>query len=445
MKSRLVFACLILVLFSACRENYLGEKETQLILSEPTYFNEAFEKLTEVIVHDIFSPPVASRVYAYPTIAAYETIASKVEGYQSYGQRLNGLDQMVIETPSEDANTELAALVAFLRTAQALVFSQDEIEQFLGELKTSLQNEKIDPRVLDASFTLGQNVSAQIIEWANTDNYAETRSASSFSVTKDEGRWKPTPPAFMEGIEPHWREMRTMLIKDLSNYQPKTNTPFNNEKDSSFYQEVLETKLAVDQASAEQQSIAAFWDCNPYVMNVTGHLMYASKKITPGGHWMGICTVASKNAKLSLAETIEIHSRVAIAIYDSFISCWDEKYRSNLVRPETVINEYIDPDWKPFLQTPPFPEHTSGHSVISTAAAVVLTDYFGDDFAYTDNVEVKYGLPERSFTSFRQAASEAAISRLYGGIHYRPAIEDGETQGEKIGKMVARKLSSSKN
>ena len=129
-----------------------------------------------------------------------------------------------------------------------------------------------------------------------------------------------------------------------------------------------------------------------------------------------------------------------MAIADAFISCWDEKYRSNLIRPETLINQNIDDNWKPVLQTPPFPEYTSGHSVVSGAASTALTNIFGDDFAFDDDTETAYGLPIRSFTSFNQAADEAAISRMYGGIHYRVAIEVGLEQGRNLGDFVVNHL-----
>jgi len=133
-----------------------------------------------------------------------------------------------------------------------------------------------------------------------------------------------------------------------------------------------------------------------------------------------------------------------LALMDAFISCWDEKYRSNLVRPETVINQQLDPESKPALQTPPFPEYTSGHSVISTASALTLTDIFGENFAYEDDVEVEYGLPARSFNSFLAASQEAAVSRLYGGIHYRPAIDLGVEQGKDVGKFILDNLDTRK-
>ena len=139
-------------------------------------------------------------------------------------------------------------------------------------------------------------------------------------------------------------------------------------------------------------------------------------------------------------KTAEAYTLTSIALADAFISCWDEKYRSSLIRPETVINQYIDEEWLPLLQTPPFPEYTSGHSVISSAAAIALTSIFGDDFAFDDTTEEKYGLTVRSFKSFIHASEEAAVSRLYGGIHYRPAIDNGVTQGRALGRFLVEKL-----
>jgi hypothetical protein len=175
-------------------------------------------------------------------------------------------------------------------------------------------------------------------------------------------------------------------------------------------------------------------------MHVQGHAMFATKKITPGGHWMGITKLAARQSGADIMRSAEAYARTSIALADGFISSWDEKFRTNVIRPETVINAYIDEQWEPLLQTPPFPEYTSGHSVISTAAAVVLSDQFGPAFAFTDSTEAPYGLPARAFGSFQQAAAEAAISRLYGGIHYRRAIEQGVIQGRKVGGQVLQRV-----
>jgi hypothetical protein len=171
-------------------------------------------------------------------------------------------------------------------------------------------------------------------------------------------------------------------------------------------------------------------------LNDQGHLKVGLKKISPGAHWMGIGGIACTQKNLSFDSSMMIHSVLAMTLTDAFICCWDEKFRSNRIRPETAIRKYIDPEWKPLLQTPPFPEYISGHSVVSGASAEILSHFFGDTFNYKDSVEQDFGLPPRNFQSFREAAHEAAISRYYGGIHFTDANQNGLQQGEKIGKYV---------
>lgn len=151
---------------------------------------------------------------------------------------------------------------------------------------------------------------------------------------------------------------------------------------------------------------------------------------------MGITGIACRKQKLTLGQTAYAHAAVAVGLCDAFVACWYIKYKSNRVRPETVIKKMIDREWNPVLQTPPFPEYTSGHSVISTTAATVLTSLFGENFSFTDDTETEFGLPTRKFKSFKAASAEAAVSRLYGGIHYRDAIDNGVKAGEQIGAHV---------
>ena len=236
-----------------------------------------------------------------------------------------------------------------------------------------------------------------------------------------------------------------MVIDSAQQFKPKKHPEFSLEKDSEFYKELMEVyeiKNQIDKEgdTSEEIQIAQFWDCNPYVSTHKGHLMFATKKITPGAHWIGICKIACRKDNADFNKTVFAYTKTSIGLIDAFISCWDEKYRSNLIRPETLINQHIDENWKPVLQTPPFPEYVSGHSVASGAAAVALTDIFGDNFSFDDDTELPYGLPVRKFNSFNQAADEAAISRMYGGIHYRAAVEVGVKQGRELGKFVVDNL-----
>jgi len=235
------------------------------------------------------------------------------------------------------------------------------------------------------------------------------------------------------------------VLDSAGQFPPPPPLELSMDEESPFYKQLVQVYEEGGGLDEDNKAIAKFWDCNPYVSHHRGHAMFATKKITPGGHWMGITAIATRTANSDFTETVEAYTRTSIALFDGFISCWDEKWRSIVVRPETLINEYMDEEWVPLLQTPPFPEYTSGHSVISRAAAVTLTDLLGDGFAFTDTTENEYGLPTREFDSFLQASEEAAISRLYGGIHYMMAIENGVIQGEKVGNWVVKNIQTRKN
>jgi len=416
-------------------------QDYQTAANDPKYIHQSMKKLTDVIIHDIFSPPVASRNYVYPSIAAYEAARWMDPSYKSLFGQLTDMPAIKAPESNQEYAYGIAATSAMLKTATNYIFSEDKMNVYREEYLAEIDKINIDPAIIKRSIAYGESVADQIIDWSNGDNYKESRSFPKFSVTDEEARWQPTPPMYHEGIEPHWRDIRPMVIKSADQFTPEVPTAFSMDKGSRFYQELMEVYTVVNNLNEEQKEIASFWDCNPYVMNVTGHVMHASKKITPGGHWVGITKIACEQTNADLIKTLEAYTLTSIALMDGFISCWDEKYRSNLIRPETVINEHVDKDWLPTLQTPPFPEYTSGHSVISTAAAEALTSIFGNQFSFKDDTEVEYGLPARSFPSFLAASQEAAISRLYGGIHYRPAIDNGVVQGRKLGKYIVGNVS----
>ncbi|MGD1946476.1 MAG: vanadium-dependent haloperoxidase [Croceivirga sp.] len=436
--ARVLFLSILNLIILSC------SKEKRPIEITPKDFHASVDKVTEVMVHDIFSPPVASRIYTYPNIGAYEIMARGDERYQSLAGQLSGL-QSIPEPESENINFELAALVAYIDLSRMLIFSEDMITTYRDSIYTAWSN--TNKGVFESSKTYGLAISKHIAEWMEKDNYKQTRTMPKFSVDTDEpSRWQPTPPAYMDGIEPHWSKIRPFAIDSSSQFKPTPPPPFSMDENSDFFEEVKEVydisnEITVKGDSSEEVAIAQFWDCNPYVSVTRGHLMFAKKKITPGAHWIGIAKIAAKKTNADMAKTIYTYTKTSIAIADGFISCWDEKYRSNLIRPETLINDHIDENWEPVLQTPPFPEYTSGHSVVSGAAAVALTSIYGDDFAFDDNTEVQFGLPVRSYPSFKDAADEAAISRMYGGIHYRAAVEVGVEQGRNLGAFIVDKLS----
>ncbi len=430
---RLSFLFSVTLLVAGCK-SYNDDYKSATANTD--YIHSTMKKLTDIIIHDIFSPPVASRNYVYPSIAAYEAGRWMDSTYISLAGQLTDMPEITPPQQGEEYAYGISATTAMINTAKHFIFSEDKMVEHTKAYLQYLDTINIDPAIIKRSIAYGEKVSDEIIAWSDGDNYKQSRSYPKFSVTDEDQRWKPTPPMYHEGIEPHWRDIRPFVIESADQFTPELPTEFSLDENSLFYKELMEVYDVVNNLNEEQREIASFWDCNPYVMNVTGHVMHASKKITPGGHWIGITKIACEEGGASFMKTLESYALTSIALADGFIACWDEKYRSNLIRPETVINEHIDKDWLPTLQTPPFPEYTSGHSVISTAAAAALTSIYGADFAFDDDTELEYGLPMRSFPSFLAASQEAAVSRLYGGIHYRPAIDNGVIQGQKLGDYV---------
>lgn len=437
MRRILIFSISILLL--SC-----GTEEKEINIT-PNDYHALIDRVTGIMVHDIFSPPVASRVYVYPNIAAYQVLNETNGNYKSLSKQLNGLQALPKNNKDSLVNKNLAAVIAYLDVAKDLVFSKEMITSYRDSLYSVWS--AANPGEFEKAKNYGLMVSNHIHRWMNKDRYNETRTMPEFTVhSEDPSRWQPTPPAYMKGIEPNWKKIRPFVLDSAAQFKPIPPPPFSMEKGSAFYKELMDVytignDIVKKGDESEEVKIAQFWDCNPYVAVNKGHFMFASKKITPGAHWMGICKIASKKSQADFDKTVYAYTKTSIALADAFISCWDEKYRSNLIRPETLINKYIDEDWTPLLQTPPFPEYTSGHSVVSGAAAEVLTAIYGDSFAFDDTTEIPYGLPVRSYKSFREAAKEAAISRVYGGIHYNAAVYVGIDQGINVGKLVNQKIS----
>ena len=436
------FLIVTIFCFHSCSEtNNINYKEQ---LSDPELFQAAMQNLTDIVVYDIFSPPVASRVYLYPSVAAYEIMAYfNSDNFNSLKDQVNELQDIPIpENPNIDPN--LAAIFSFNQVGKALIFSEKKMEIFETNFNNKLKNIGVPSRVINASKEYADKVSKSILDWASKDMYSQTRTFPKYSILEGDRFWKPTPPDYMDGIEPHWPKIRTMVLDSSNQFPPKDPIPFDLKKGSPFHKQLMEVYQVTNSLTEEQTNIAKFWDCNPYVSHHKGHAMFATKKITPGGHWIGITAIATRKVKSSFEDTINAYVNVSIALFDAFISCWDEKWETLVVRPETLINQYYDEEWLPLLQTPPFPEYTSGHSVISRAAALTLTDLFGENFDFVDTTEVSYGLPSRSYKSFINASEEAAISRLYGGIHYMMAITEGVAQGQNVGDFIVKNIQTKK-
>lgn len=432
-----LFSGVVLILVSvSCARNLPVKPE--LTAAEILHQNQ--DQLTQVIIYDMFSPPVASRIYVYSSLAAFEAIRFSKEGTASMTAKLNGFDPVPVPKEGMTYDFTLAASKAFFEVVHNVrVFSVDSLRNYENSLFSHFR-EKLDDSTFRRSVDFGKAVAAVILESAKKDGYTRTRGMPKFLGSNEPGKWQTTPPDYLDGTESYWNLMKPVIMDTCSQFMPGRPPVFSLDSGSVFFDSVEEVYDIHRNLTEEQMDIATYWDDNPLVIMHSGHMMFGNKKITPGGHWMGICAIASRQTGADAVKTAGAYALTAIALYDGFISCWDEKYRVNLIRPVTVINDTFDPTWMPYLQTPPFPEYPSGHSTITAAAAEVLTSVFGDNFAFRDTSDLRYIGMERSFNSFHEAAAEASISRVYGGIHFRFSVDSGAVMGKKLGEYISRRL-----
>jgi hypothetical protein len=423
-----------------------AKNDYEAIFKNPDLYSRTVYELNTVVMGNNFSPIVASRNYLYASIAGYEVIAAGYpDQYYSLAGQINGLQQIPKPGQGKKINYEFAALLAFCKLGESVTFPEGSMKEYVDTLKMKAEENGMPDEIFDNSIAYADTVAATILSWSKQDNYAQTRSAERYTVTDEDGRWVPTPPAYASAMEPHWNEIRPLVMDSASQFVPPPPFKYDVKDSTSDYcKQVMLSKHAIENLTPEQKHIAEFWDDNPFKLNVSGHLMYGTKKFSPPGHWMSIVGIAAKTAKSDFATTVYAYAKTSIALFDAFIQCWDAKYKYNTSRPETVINKYFDANWQPYLQTPPFPEYTCGHSTCSSAAAEALTSVFGDNFAYTDTSETEFGIKSRSFTSFRQAADENNWARFYGGIHFHYSCIVSTEYGRKVGELVVDRLKMKK-
>jgi len=395
--------------------------------------------LTQVIIYDVFTPPVASRIYGYTSLASYEAMRYADPKYNSIAAQLKGFGKPPVPKKGKNYNFALAATKAFFTVAHKVTFSLDTLKKYENKV-FGMYKANLDDSTFARSVDFGEKIGKFILKRAAVDNYPQTRAKPKYLGENSPAKWRPTPPDYMDGVEFCWGTMKVFAIDSSSQFSPAPPPPYSEDKNSAYvkqYTDVYNTNLKL---TKEQKDIAKFWDDNPFVVQHEGHMMYATKKITPGGHWIGITTIACKQTHADAVKTAQAYLLTSIALYDAFICCWEVKYHYSYARPVTNIEEKIDHNWLPLLQTPPFPEYTAGHSTISAASASVLTHEFGDNFAFQDTSDVHYIGMQRHFDSFLKAAAETALSRYYGGIHYLNSSLIGAKQGHQIGDFIWDKL-----
>ncbi|MBC3538727.1 vanadium-dependent haloperoxidase [Rufibacter sp. H-1] len=396
--------------------------------------------MTDIMVNDVTNPPLAARFFSYATLAGYEVIAQNDSSYQSMHGLLKNYPQLTKPQEITGYSTELSAVLAMLETAKKMQPSGVLLDSLEVQFLDSCRREGLAEEVITSSLAYAQSVSKAMLAYAKADKYNRISNYPRYTPKEGEGNWYPTPPAYFAPVEPYFNTIRSFTLDTCTQFKPAAPVAFSTNKNSGFYKLMRQNYTQSQDLSKEHLEAALFWDCNPFALQDNGHLQAGLKKISPGAHWLGITGIACQKSKADFAKSMKVHAMVSIALMDGFIACWDEKFRSNRIRPETAIRKYIDPSYRPLLQTPPFPEYLSGHSTISAASAVILSHYFGDAFEYIDTVEERFGLPSRTFSSFQEAAIEAGLSRFYGGIHFMDAIDNGRKQGLEVGEWVLRKV-----
>lgn len=393
-----------------------------------------YKLMLELVRHTpTYTPPVASRAFAYVGITGFEAVAGGTNKLQTLAGQVNGLTGV----PARDANVPYddgVVLQAALSTAVKSFFSNTgptgqramaAMERVLTEKTTA----DLPGDVTARSTALGVAIAQHVIDWSLTDGGAVVENMGfpyDYALGTAPGAWVPTSKIVQQQkpLLPDWGNNRTFAMPDGATCGLPPPPAYSTEPGSAFYEEAKEVYETVKALTPEQRQIARFWSDDPMLSP------------TPPGHWISIAMQVQTATGAPLIEQVDLQARLGIALADAFIGCWNAKFDYDLLRPVTYIRATMDPKWEPILITPPFPEYPSGHSTQSGAAAEVLTAFFGEDFAFEDATHLDDGLKPRRFPSFRAAAQEAGMSRLYGGIHFRSAIDQGLDQGRCIGRHV---------
>jgi PAP2 superfamily len=395
-----------------------------------------FELLYDVVKVERTPPPEASRVYGITAVALYESIVAGTKENRSLVGQLNDLISVAEPERNKERHWLTVANAVIANTVRGLypTMSPASLEAInkLEQKFASQYQAQVPKQEYEHSVTYGQAVATAILEWAATDELSIYDNCPYVPLSLA-GAWEPTPPLFNPNpLQPCWGLIRPMVLTSGEECAPPGYPRFSAAASSDFFAAAFEVYSVVRGLTDEQKAIADFWSD---AAGATG---------TPPGHWIAIVSQIARKDGLSLAEASEAYTRVGIAVHDAFIGCWNTKYVYNLQRPVTYINDNIDVNWMPYLVTPNFPSYTSGHSTQSGAAASVLTDMFSvkrfEDTTHIDHALLPPQKP-RTFESFREAAAEAAISRLYGGIHYRFDNEHGLASGECIGRAIQQRVS----
>lgn len=429
----------ILMLVGSCKRTESSDiSNTKSVLTksfEPNIMIDWWKVIYKHVAYQRVKPPVASRIYSYVGVAAYEAALPGMVGYNSFVGQLTDLDDLPRPDPAlvYDWPTVIIHTV-YLSTDELLkrfVHGSESDFKNLKNKQLSARKLAVAEDVFQRSEEYGEKLATKLIEWIRKDNFDETRYYSFYKIPSRNNNpelWEPTE-ATSDPCEPFWDSIRPFFLDSGAQCHIPLKVPFSIAPDSEFrgyMDEVLEYDKNMTE---EQRDIALFWADDP------------GETSTPPGHWTYIMNYAIQQEQFNLEQAVSTYALVGVGVADAFIASWYTKYKVNLVRPKTYAQEFLDmPDWEPLIETPPFPEYASGHSVVSTVAAELLTEIFGENYSLMDSTHVSIGLKPRKITSFRDAALEASMSRVYGGLHYMFSIDAGIAQGLCVKQTIVDKI-----
>lgn len=435
-----LFLCLFLVLELSCSSSfeehaYHNSESPTTASFSPDLVIDWWELVYQHVADERIKPPVASRIYAYLSLTIYEAALPGMPEYNSLAGQINGLNNL--PRPQQELLYDWPTVViwsTYLSVDELLSrFVNADEKSFIQLRDKQLEKRKAEilNEIFERSVSYGKQLATALSEWIQKDQFNDTRYYSFYqppSRNKDISNWEPTD-LNMEACEPYWSSLRSFILESGEVCHVELPVAFDKNPNSDFAKQVKEILEYDINLTEDQRDIAFHWADDP------------GETATPPGHWTYIMNYCIKQDQLNLEQAAAIYAVVGVGIADAFIASWYTKYKVNLLRPKTYVQEYMDqPDWEPLIETPGFPEFTSAHSVVSTVASELLTQIFGEPYSVIDSTHVNIGLPPRTIHSFRDAALEASMSRVYGGIHYRFAIESGIEQGHCVKDKILNKI-----
>ncbi|GAB4525613.1 MAG: hypothetical protein OHK0046_41590 [Anaerolineae bacterium] len=442
----------LLIIITFCLLSFFGSAAQEYTNAPPSndatpYMVRWMELLYDRVEGESRNVPQAARIYAYAGVAVYESMRGAFPERPSLSGYLTDMPAMPAAEPGVEydwitvMNGTLTALIPELlapvqnfgrldtttnfNTAESNATSQ--AIRSLAALQLRDRAISVDRDVLDRSLAYGREIAAVIAAWAAADGFIDMRAMTAAYVPPvGEGLWIETTPG-QHAMEPYWGTLRPFVMPSAEVCHVPLDVPFDTDLDSTFHAQAIEVRDIMEQLTDEQAEIAEFWDER------------VGESGTASGHWLYVQNLLADYLDLDAETAAQMYAFVGVSMADAFISAWYTKYDYNLLRPETYIQTYIDPTFRPLRQAPPFPAYPSGHAVLGGSVSAVLTALLGP-VAYQDRYGVQYGLRAREYTSFYAAAYENAISRLYGGVHYRVDMENGLKQGQCVGQQVVDHL-----